>query len=363
MAARKNQRPNNKTNTPKVAAPKTAPPNPKTATPKPTQPIPGSWFEENWTSWLRPVVFIATAGLFLLLYSTGTIPDFWAAGMIMLALIGLIWFAAVSTETKRFPEEKRTAVYGLTALIALFAWVPVLFTFYPGEPRLMGDLKKKGDALDLAPLGNTQNYLIVAGGAFADNSESNREVDYLLEGFNDTKKVIMRGKVEQRMEQVKSRRGIPGQTLKTHSQDKSYLTLSSSKPLTLTTDISAQALPDGIHVAIYDPPLGGLWLLLGSLLFYLLLMGVDLKYVADKGKGYLAAGGGVLLVGSLVFCTNAVPYAPFTTTSDLAQTALGAAIVGGIFGSFGGLLLMFILGKLIKRPPLPDEFAAAKTEE
>lgn len=357
MAARKNQRPTNKTTTPKATA-KTAPPNITAATPKTTQAVPGAWFEDNWASWLRPVVFIGIASIFLLLYATGYLADFWAALVIMFVLVGLIWYAAVSSDTARFPEDKRTPVYALAALAALFAWVPVLFTFYPGEPRLMGDLKKKGDALDLAPLGDTQRYMIVAGGAFADDSGSNREVAYALEGFDGSKKVTMAGKIEQRMEQVKSRRGVAGQTLKVHSQDKKNLTLSSSKPLTLLTDLDAKTMPDGIHVAIYDPPLGGSWLLLGSVLSYLLLMVFDLKNVADTGKGYLAAGGGVLIAGALVFCTYAVPYAPFTTTNDLASTALGAGIVGGILGAFGGLLLMFILGKFIQRPPLPDDLAA-----
>jgi hypothetical protein len=361
MAARKNQRPTNKTITPKAIAPKTAPVGAKVATPKPA--IPGTWFEENWTSWLRPVVFISIAGLFVLLYSTGILPDFWAAVVIMFTLVGFVWYAAVSSDTKRFPEEKRPTAYALAALAALFVWVPVLFTFYPGTPRLLGDLKKKGDAIDLAPLGDTQSYMIVAGGAFADESESNREVAYILEGFDGNRKVTMVGKIEQRMEEVKSRRGVAGQTLKVHSQDKKNLTLSATKPLTLISDIDTKILPDGIRVAIYDPPLGGTWLLLGSVLFYLLLMMLDLKNVAEKGRGYLAAGGGVLLIGALVFCSNAVPYTPFTTTSDLAQTALGAGIVGGILGSFGGLLLVYILSKFIPRPPLHDAFAAKPEEE
>jgi hypothetical protein len=354
MASRKNQKPTAKT----TAANPTAPATAKPSTPlKPNQAIAGTWFEENWTSWLRPVVFIAIAGIFLLLYSTGALSDYRAAIIIMVALVGVVWFAAVATETERFPEDKRTALYGLSALVALFAWVAVLFSFYPGKPLLVGDLKKKGDAIDLAPLGPAQNYMIISGGTFVDETAGNRDIEYVLEGFDGTKKVTTHGRVEQKMEQVKSRRGVAGQTLKVHSQDKSYLTLDSSKPLTLLSDINTQSLPDGIHVAIYDPPLGGPWLLIGSLIFYLVLMFIDTKNVADKGKGYLAAGGGVLILGAFVFCTNAVPYAPFTESSELAQTALGAAMIGGIFGAFGGLLLAFIMGKYIQRPPLPDDFA------
>ena len=355
MAARKNQKPTNKTTPAKTASDPI-----KAATPKPTPVVPGAWFEDNWASWLRPVLFIAAAALFFLFYSTGRLSDFWAAAVIMAVLLGFVWYAAVSSETKRFPEDKRVALFGLSALMALFAWVPVLLTFYPGEPHLMGALKKKGDALDLTPLGETQRYLVVAGGSFVDNSKNNRVVDYQLEGFDDNKKAVMRGKIEQRMEQVGAGKGVAGQTLKIHNQDKKHLTLNPTKPLTLVTDLDAQALPGGVQIAIYDPSLGGPWLLLGSLLFYLLLVAFDLKNVADKGRGYLAAGGGVLLAGSLVFCTLAVPYTPFTTTGDLAQTSIGAAIIGGIIGSFGGLLVAFVLGNFIKRPPLPE---AAKPAE
>jgi hypothetical protein len=313
----------------------------------------GGWWDENWASWLRPVLLLLLAGGIFFLYSNGVLSDF-VTGLvvILIATVGIL-LVVVRVEAPRLPESRRGGLYGLAAVFVLSVVAPMVPVLWPGEPLVQGKLQNKGDTLSLSGLPGEGSYLVIAGGSVAPSVTGDVEVEYTLQGKDaDGSFSQMEGAVRQSSHATGGRRGVSGRAISVHSQEKSVLALSPKEPLLLTNDVRRETVPGGLNVAIYARPVLGLWIFLLSGLLLVVILVYEAKYAPEKGKGYLAAGVGLVLVAGLYFAARATPYAPFTQHGDLASHAAGGALLGFLAGGLGGALLSWGVGRFVERPAL-----------
>jgi len=312
-------------------------------------PTAGSWFEEAWHGWMKPVGGLVLVVVAYFAYTSHFMPEEAAGRIVLVLILGGAIYAGVEPALDRFSDARRRyMMLGAAAVWAIIAVAPVFRTVFPSKvlaETVIGLTKDTTTGSVTVEGGDTGPYSVSVYGRLKGSGEVDAAYEVEITGAGESVDRVSGELKRTYFNQRVSRRGSGTVAVKQENTENVHrLSTARGPQLKVSGEVGSEQLEDGIHVsfrAAGPSPLlflgVGLLLVIGALVF-------DYRMAAPKhDRTHLSTAAGFTLAFGAYFPMEATPH-------NLVRPAIAAVLVGLGLGALVVWVISAIVNSFKPRP-------------